>query len=836
MPIQGLSEDQVKKKLREFGENKLSEAKKVSWLKILLLQFKSPLIYILVLAFGTTAILGDYVDSVVIGAAVVMNTLLGFYQEMKAERSLEALSSMMAPMAKVIRDGKRVAIEANKVVVGDVCVLELGERIPADGEVLTATDLSLNEAILTGESMSVGKQGKGKVFMGTTVFSGIGFRRVTEVGQNTEVGKIADRLIETKEEKTPLQKQIDSFSKKLAWMVGVISLIILVMGLIVGDPFIEIFSTAVAVAVSAIPEGLAVSLTVILAIGMQRIFKKKSLVRKLVAAETLGSVTVICSDKTGTLTEGKMKVVKAVMGEKESSECSLEDGQKLLVRSAVLCNDMRDPLEIGMMEWALDQKIEGHQSSSDDLSQKYPRLKEIPFNPDNKFIATLHKQEKGKNLLLVSGAPEIMVERSSLSEKKKKEWLEKFQVEGEKGHRLVGFGLRELDKDTLSKDDIVGLRCVGYLAFEDPVRVGVKEALVDARKAGIKVKVITGDYRATAEAVMRKLGLFTLEELRKDRSKLVMEGYELEKISDEELLQKIDEVKLFARTNPEQKLRIVGALQEKGEVVAMTGDGVNDAPAVKKADIGIVVNEASAVAKETADMVLLDSNFATIVMAVEEGRGIFVNLKKIILYLLSDSFAEVILVLGSMLLGLPLPVTAAQILWINLVDDGLPDFALTLEPKPADLMRSKPLGHKRELMDKEVKLLIGLISLVTGILSLGVFYWYFKVVGNLELARTMSFTLLAVSTLLYVFSVKSLKEPLWKEKWWNNPWLLGAVAIGFSFQLLAIYLPSLQVFLKTVSLGWSEWGVVMLGSGLVIVLIEGVKWRFNHLVESELRV
>ena len=854
--LSGLSQDEVRKKLIEFGENKLKGKKRISWFKVLIEQFKSPLIYILILAAGVTLALGDLIDTGVIGAAVVLNTILGFYQEMKAEKSLEALSKMLTLKAKVIRNGKRELIEASQIVPGDICILELGERVPADGIVIEADSLSVNEAILTGESASVekraGKRHPGEsppaggatpgsrslVFMGTTISSGIGKMLVVNTGQKTEVGKIAEKLTTTIEEKTPLQKKIKVLSGKLAIMVGVISAIILIAGLLAGDPFIEIFTTAVAVAVSAIPEGLAVSLTVILAIGMQRIFKKKSLVRKLVAAETLGSVTVICADKTGTLTEGKMKVVEAFTGGK-TKECSVEEGMELLVRSAILCNDMRDPLEIGMMDWALNQNKYGsgqaplktqNLGNVKEIKRQYPRLDEIPFDPKAKYIATLHQVNKDKkNLLLVSGAPEVVLKRSHLNEKQKKEWLLRLEEKGEKGYRLVGFAYKEVDKSKkkITDKDINDLKCVGCLAYEDPVRGGVKEALELTRKAGIKVKVITGDYRATAEAVLRKLGLID------GKGKIeAMEGYELEKMDKEQLKRKINETVLFARTNPEQKLRIVQVLQDKGEVVAMTGDGVNDAPALKKADIGIVVESASAVAKETADMILLDSNFATIVAAVEEGRGIFVNLKKIILYLLSDSFAEVILVLGSIFLGIPLPITAAQILWINLVDDGLPDFALTLEPKPDDLMEREPRGHKQELLDTEIKVLIGLISSVAGLMALGVFWWYWHGGGDLVLARTVTFALLGVDSLIYVFSCKSLKEPLWKEKIFNNWWLIGAVLIGLSFQISALYVPALQTVLKTVGLGVEEWLVILGNSVLMIVIIEGVKWRFNHLIKK----
>ncbi|MFH2061898.1 MAG: HAD-IC family P-type ATPase, partial [Candidatus Beckwithbacteria bacterium] len=544
------------------------------------------------------------------------------------------------------------------------------------------------------------------------------------------------------------------------------------------------------------------------------------------------------------------------------SRTDLNLQETLIVKIAVLCNDMRDPLEIGMMDWAqglfsgsstnssplrsglpAQAGLKGVPSRTDlslevrnlrtDLSletleKEYPRLDQIPFDPKWRYIATLHKGDK-KNLLLVSGAPEEILDRCETTKERRKAWGERFVKEGKKGRRLVGFAFKEMPKEIrgetnrITDKDIKGLRWIGSLAYEDPVRVGVEKALRQTKSAGIKVKVITGDYRFTAEAVVNMLKL----EPGGLKPEQIMEGTVLSKISDEELKEKIDEIVLFCRTKPEQKLRIVQALQDKGEVVAMTGDGVNDAPAIKKADIGIVVEDASAVAKETADMVLLDSDFSTIVAAIEEGRGIFVNLKKIILYLLSDAFAEVILVLGSIFMGLPLPITAAQILWINLVDDGLPDFALTLEPKPDDLMKYKPEGQDRQLLDMEVKLLIALISTVTAVLALVVFKFYLTTTGDLRLARSVTFAMLGVDSLLYVFSCKTLKEPLWKEKLFNNMWLVGAVLIGLVFQVIALYVPGLQVILKTVGLGVREWLVIIGASALVMGMIEGVKFVYN---------
>mgnify|MGYP001559838205 CR=1 FL=1 len=668
-----MSQTEAEARLKQFGENKLRKKKEVRWLRVLLFQFKSPLIYVLVIASGVTLVLGDVVNAAVIGAAVALNTILGFYQEIKAEKSLEALSKMLTPKAKVIRGGERQMIEASQVVAGDICILEIGERVPGDGEIIEADSLSLNEAVLTGESEAVKKHIGDEVFMGTTVSSGIARMRVKKTGPSTALGAIAESLIGIKEEPTPLQKQLARLAKKLAVMVGIICLAIFGAGLLAGKPLVEIFITAVALAVSAIPEGLAVALTVVLAIGMQRIFKRKALVRRLVVAETLGGVTVICVDKTGTLTEGKMTVIGA-----------LTTNEVLLRKAAVLCNDMRDPLETAMNDWArhAPQQPRGKpgkpnnrisESSAFAEQELVERLDTLPFDPKKKYIATLHQSQldAGQALLLVSGAPEVILNKSGLSEKEKQEWLEKLITEAKKGHRLVGFAYKEINCRKIKESEIENLKWLGCLVYEDPLRKGVKEALMEAKRAGIKVKVITGDYRHTAEAIMNKLSL-QAEELKPTQ---IMEGYELEKLSSEELDKRIEEVVLFCRTSPEQKLRIVEALQDNQEVVAMTGDGVNDAPAIKKADIGIVVEGASAVAQETADMVLLDSNFSTIIGAVEEGRNIFINLKKIVLYLMSDTFSEIILVIASVVLGLPLAITASQILWINLIVDFLPYFA-----------------------------------------------------------------------------------------------------------------------------------------------------------------
>ncbi len=835
----GLTKKEAENKLLRVGKNEIEKKGKASPIKLLISQFTSPLIIILFMAAGVTAFLGDWVDTYVILAAVVLNTVLGFYQEFKAQRSLEALGDILASKVTVLRSGERIEISADELVPGDLVYLYPGGKIPADGVILSHKQLSVNESILTGESRMVNKVayksnskevlfsevaesfkavverdedgGKESVYMGTLVSVGVAEMMVIRTGGETEVGAIAKRLSETLEGDTPLQARLRKLSKFLTMVVVFIALLIFSVGYLSGNSFEEIFTLSVAVAVAAIPEGLAVSLTAILAIGMQRILKKKALVRKLLAAEVLGSVSVICSDKTGTLTEGQMRV----------THVETDDEEKLLY-AASLGNDLNDPLEVGMWEWAKKKISKGalgvnNEKSISDLVKDYPILDQIPFNSEERWAAKLF--ERG---LFVVGAPEVLLSFSKLSKEKQLKWKELIKEQAGKGLRIVGFGFKgSLGKHSITKKDVTkGISFLGILAYEDPVRRGVNSALKKAKRAGIDVKVITGDYKETAKGVLRKLDW-------KVNENEIVEGEELERMSKNELVRRVSEIVLFTRITPDQKLKIVDALQSRGEVVAMTGDGVNDAPALKKADIGIVVSTASDVSKETADMVLLDNNFSTIIDAVEEGRGIFENLRKVVLYLLSDSFTEVILVLIAVAMRIPMPITAAQILWVNLVDDSLPNLALTLDPKDDDLLRRKPRRRDEPIFDVEIKVLVMLISLVTAGLVFGVYMWYLKHF-DLDMARTMAFTVLGIDSLMYVFSSRSLRRPIWHDGIFKNKWLVGAAIGGILIQLTAIYLPFFQKAFKTRPLGWSDWGVVLVSSIVVMVVIEGVKWLFLH--------
>jgi Ca2+-transporting ATPase len=828
---EGLSLPEAEEKLKQFGLNEIEKGKSLSWFRLLFNQFKSPLIYILFLAGLITLFLKEWTDSVVIFLAVGLNTILGFIQEFKAEKSLIALSKILVPHARVIRDGKEEVIEAAKLVPGDLVILLTGDKIPADGKMIEAVDFHANEAILTGESLSVAKKKGDEVFTGTMVASGRGKFLVEKTGRATKMGRIAVKLSETVGEETPLKKQIGHFSKILAVIFSLICVIIFLEGLWRQRDPLEMFTLSVAVAVAAIPEGLVVSLTVILTLGMQRILKRKGLVRRLLAAETLGSVDVICADKTGTLTKGKMEVIGSLASKK------ITQAEERLKRAAILCNNMTNPLEIAMMHWAQKEISGGEEMVSSNL-----RLGEIPFSSQRKFIAILvDLKNKNQGEIILSGAPEMVMEMSTMSGKEKESWRKKLDNSTKKGLRVVAFSsasgsLKELrtsfsrlEKEANKFDGqlsgdwrFLKLEWLGLLLFEDPVRAEVKETLRLCRRAGIKVKVVTGDYRHTAVAVLNKLEIGGGS----IKDNQIMEGWELEKISEKELAKQIEEIVLFARTTPEQKIRIVEALQAKGHSIAMMGDGVNDALALKKSDIGIVVGEASEVAKETADMVLLDSNFKTIVAAVEEGRGIFENIRKVVLYLLSDSFTEMILIGGSLLLGLPSPLLPAQILWVNLVEDGLPGLALAFEPKDQGLMEEPPRVKERPILDQEVKAIIFIIGLVTDFLLFLVFWCLLKQNLAIEVIRTIIFAGLAINSLLYVFSCKTLRKNLWQVNPVSNKFLVLSVIFGFFLLFSGIYFSPLGLILKTEALPAGFW-LLIFGLGLFNTGgIELVKWFF----------
>ncbi|MDO8452038.1 MAG: HAD-IC family P-type ATPase, partial [bacterium] len=744
----------------------------------------------------------DYIDSLFIGIALILNTVLGFIQERKAQHSLHALRNMVTPTATVLRDGTLFSIDARLLVPGDIVMVNAGDHIPADGRLVEAVHLSINESLVTGESEPVAKtvDHENAVRMGTTVVSGRGVILIEETGMRTYLGTIARTLASTPEEKTPLQHQLTSLAKTLAIVATGVSIIVFFIGLLRGESPATFFATIVALAVSAVPEGMVVSLTVILALGMQRILKRKALVRRLISAETLGSVSTLCVDKTGTLTEGIMRVVTVHCEDMASA-----------VRASVFANNRADSLEIALWEWAENFKHADPQV----LVDEHPRTDELPFDETHKYMAVLTEGH-----LWVKGAPEIVLDMSRLTKTEKDEWLTLVDRSAERGLRIIALAQKEHKTGTLSHSSLNDLRFIGILGISDPVRPSVRSALSTCRHAGIAVTVITGDYRGTSEAVMRELGF-------EPKEGEVMDGTLLKDIPESQLVQRIGSIRLFYRVSPHEKLKIVRVLQSTGEIVGMMGDGVNDALSIKQADIGIVVASSSDVAKENADLVLLDSNFGTIVAAIEEGRGIFDNIRKVVLYLLSDSFSEIILISVALASGLPLPLTASQILWINIVSDGLPSLALTVEPKENDLMSRPPRKRSSHVLDRQVKSLIALISILTGFGTLALYAFVLQRGATLEYAQTLAFVLLGTDSLIYALSCQNLTKPLSFGRVAQNPWLMGAIATGFGLQIAAVYHPWAPSLFRTVPLGISDWLLVGTSGVALLCLIEGTKAVFS---------
>lgn len=798
---QGLSRAEVKERLSQFGPNTLPETPAPSWLSLLFQQLKSPLVYVLIFAVVVSFAFAHLTDALIILLAVVINTLFGFIQEKRASDALVALKHLLSAKATVIREGKRFVVDTSDLVPGDAVVLSAGTKVPADGKLVLANRLFADEAILTGESMSVRKAEEEEAFMGTTIMAGQGILIVNKTGEETKFGRIASE-VQKPEADTPLQRQLRIFSSKLVVVVVVLTVLVFFFGLWRGEAVMEMFSTSVALAVSSIPEGLLVSLTVVLAIGMQRILKRQGLVRRLSSAETLGGVTVICVDKTGTLTLGKMEVVEYV-GYKED-----------LAAQMLVANDLDDPIVIAGNTWA-KTVLPGE-------TPKFTRLDSIPFSPEERLSLYLNHTTEG-NTLYVNGAPDILLARTNLNPRERAEILSQLDDMAKRGERLLGLAKKKISgvKKTLDQRDAAkDLEWVGMLAFFDPVRSGVEDAFGLTQAAGIQTIVISGDYADTAKFVMTQIGHPVSENE-------ILVGSAVEQLSASQLASKVKNIRLFARTTPDQKMKIVEALKSNGEVVAMMGDGVNDAPALHKADIGIVVEDATDVAKESADLILLDSNFSTIVAAVSEGRGIFENIRKIILYLLCDAFEEILVVVGSIIFGLPLPITAAQILWINLVSDGLPNLALTVDPHRPGIMGEKPRPKREQLFVPWMYVLIGSISLFSGVTAFMLFSFIWKSTGDLSLARSMAFATLGVNSLIYVFSVRTLTTPFWKNHIFGNSWLIGAVVVGMALQVLPFVWRPLQGFFGTVFLSPAHWTVVFGLALLMFLFVEVFKLVFH---------
>jgi len=858
----GLKKNEVEERLKKYGLNKLPEEKRHSWVFILLNQFKSPLIYILLVAAFISFILHEYADMIIISAAVFINTIVGFIQENKAEKTLESLKKIISFRSKVIRDGDKINIDSTKIVVGDILVLHPGDRVPADGRIITCNDFQVNEASLTGESMPIDKQSEvlekgtnladrtNMVFMGTVVTRGKASVVITSTGIKTHLGEIAQMVKETESEKTPLQVKLAKFSHKLGLLVLAASIFLFVFGILIGKEVFEMFETAVAVAVSAIPEGLIVSVTIILTVGMQRILKKKSLVKKLVAAETLGSTSIICTDKTGTLTEGDMRVASLLTGSCDLDNDLVEVTDKkitanvpdhyLLLKVAAICNDtiiskkkgeykeefIGDPTETALLKAAITAGL-----YYEKIRKENQRIAEIPFSTEIKYMATLNQDKDKKRKVYIKGAPEKILgfankilingQEKKITPELRKKVLKNFNDLTSQGLRVLAAAYKDVDneKETLEESEMKNFIFIGVFALKDPLRKEAKSTIELCEMAGLKPIIITGDHKLTVKAIAKEVGMDVKDEN-------ILEGIDLDKLTDEELVKKVKDIKVYARVSPKHKLRIVDAWQAHGEVVAMLGDGVNDAPALKTADIGVALGSGTDVAKETAEIVLLDDNFKTIVDAVRQGRIIFDNLRKIIVYLLADSFTELILVIGALVAKLPLPITALQILYINIVDDGFPNVALTFEPGERDVMKQKPIKKDAPILNKEMKFLIFAIGIITDVVLFAVFLYLLNADYAIDHIRTIIFTALALDSLLYVFSCKSLRKNIWHTHTLNNKYLLMAVAFGLALQLFALYTPFMRDLLELTILNSTEWMIIILLAFVKISAIEISKWFF----------
>ncbi|HPC37391.1 MAG TPA: HAD-IC family P-type ATPase [Candidatus Paceibacterota bacterium] len=836
----GLSEKEAKERLKKFGTNRLPEEKSFSHLKILLDQFTSPLIFILVIAGIICLVINETTDAIVIFSAVILNVIVGFFQENKASQILMSLKKVVKHEAEVLRDGHLKVIDSTLIVPGDIVILNAGNKVPADGLIIETYELTTNEAALTGEWMPTHKtlgrlpqatplaDRDNMVYMGTVVENGKGKFIATETGVNTEIGKIATMVQETKEEKSPYQKKLANFSKIVGIIILFICIGIFVEGMLSGGNFIEMFTISIAVAVASIPEGLPVAMTVVLAVGMQRILKKGGLVKKLASAETLGSTSVIATDKTATLTEGKM-VVREIIS-KISNNNSEENNKNFILKAATLASEafIENPEEI-KENWIvrgrptdkalLEAGIKAGINKQD--FEKY-KLLELPFNSERKFNGVIYNENE-QSILYICGAPEKILHICNLNNEERKQLEEKLEELTKNGLRVVATAYKTLKNIDVNKINIEyelkDLNFMGFISLEDPIRKEVKEAMKLCRQAGVNPIIVTGDHKLTAKAVAKELG-FEIKE------KNILEGKDLDKISDIEFEKILDNIKIYARVEPRHKMRIVAAWQKRGEVIAMIGDGINDAPALKKADIGVAVGSGTEVAKEAADLILLNDSFSIIITAIEEGRGLLDNIRKVITYLMSDSFTEVILIGVSIFAGVPLPITAVQILYINLIEDGLPNMALAFEPKENDLMQQKPQKLNVPLLNKEMKSIIFIIGLITDLILLSVFFLLLRQNYELDYLRTMIFAMLAIDSISYVFYCKSLRKNIWQINLFNNKFLLGAWLFGVLALIAAIYFPPLNMLLKTTPLYLDSWKIII-GMGVInIALIEFVKWIF----------
>ena len=843
----GLTSDDVKKRHEQFGFNELAEGKRKSTLQVFLEQFKDFLVIILIVAALISAFLGEIESTAVIMVVVILNAILGTVQHVKAEQSLNSLKALSSPNAKVLRNGQMIEIPSKEVVVGDILYLDAGDYVPADGRLMESHSLQVNESSLTGESLAVTKSIEpiagedvsigdkvNMVFSGSFVTYGRGTVLVTDIGMQTEIGKIANLLESAQEKKTPLQASLDNFGKKLAFIIIIIALLVFGLDLFRGKDLVDSFMFAVSLAVAAIPEALSSIVTIVLAFGTQKMAKENAIVRKLYAVESLGSISVICSDKTGTLTQNKMTVQQVFVDHKVIPHDQLTRGnplQKKFVLMSLLCNDSvtRDDKEIGdPTEVALVNLGEEYDLDELKVREDYPRVGEIPFDSDRKLMSTVNRVED-KFVMITKGAVDVLLSRMvnvqttegiiDFTDEHKQE-LEKVNRNFSKeGLRVLAFAFKYVDEgQVIDVEDEKDLIFVGLTAMMDPPRPESKEAVANCIKAGIKPVMITGDHKITASAIAKQIGIL------KDESEAV-EGYEIEKLTDEQLQEKVQDISVYARVSPEHKIRIVKAWQEKGNVVAMTGDGVNDAPALKQANIGIAMGiTGTEVAKDAASMVLTDDNFSTIVKAISNGRSVYANIQNSIKFLLAGNSGGVLAVLYASLLALPAPFAPVHFLFINLLTDSLPAIAIGLEPHNKKIMKDKPRNINTPLLNKDFAVTVVLEGILIAIASLIAFHLGLST-GDTIVASTMAFATLCLARLFHGFTARS-KESIFKIGVFSNKFSWLAFLLGVIFLHLVLLVPGLMGVFEVAALSGEQFGYIYGLAIMPLVVIQIYKLLF----------